>query len=566
MNNKIKILDCTLRDGGYYTNWHFDPLLVDSYLQAMEDANVDYVEIGFRMHDDGNQSGPFAYCTDKFLGSLFSNHTIKTPIGVMINASDLLEYPDVVTCISHLMPNPDSDTNIISLVRIACHYKDVESILPACKWLHQHKYTVGLNLMQVSDRTRDELEDVATLVENSDVDMLYMADSFGGMAPKEVGSIIEMFKRYAPSKQIGIHAHDNLGLAVQNSVMAVRCGASLVDTTVTGMGRGAGNAATETALLVFRNDLSMFTMEGVVSVLETGNNHFQPLKDRYHWGTNPYYFLSGQLGIHPSYVQELLSDDSDYTPEQCITVIEYLNLHSPKKYISSALSDLKNFYTGKTTASSYAGEELTELFKGRRVLIVGSDPGLKEDREKLLDFIKRAKKNREGMVVVVLNANTTIPSELITARIACHPVRLLADSAFHREDKSLLIAPYGRLPNYLLDGRPEVQKLNYGVVVGECFQLHEFYCTIPELCTAAYALATVTEGGAERIYLAGFNGYENETRKHRQLNKVFRLYQEFLDEANTETSVTIKGPVISITTTTLDIECVINVLSRDDNS
>mgnify|MGYP001300798745 FL=1 len=93
-NNKINLLDCTLRDGGYYNNWFFKKELINEYLKVMDMIKIDYVEIGFRFLDKVKIKGPCAYSEERFLRSLKIPKDLK--LGVMINASDFVGQKNVI--------------------------------------------------------------------------------------------------------------------------------------------------------------------------------------------------------------------------------------------------------------------------------------------------------------------------------------------------------------------------------------------------------------------------------------------------------------------------------------
>ena len=150
-NINIKLLDCTLRDGGYYNNWDFSPELIKDYLEAMVSIQADYVEIGFRFITNNDFKGGCAFSTDSYIDSLDIPHGLKHKIGVMINGSDILSQgsskSDIYKVLEKLFaPKKHSP---VSLVRIACHLHEFEYCLPAVIWLKDQGYKVGFNLMQI---------------------------------------------------------------------------------------------------------------------------------------------------------------------------------------------------------------------------------------------------------------------------------------------------------------------------------------------------------------------------------------------------------------------------------
>jgi len=140
---KVKIIDCTFRDGGYYNNWNFDPELVNEYLAAMDDMSIEFVELGFRSFDKVGFKGAFAFTSDEFVLSLNAPTGLK--LGVMVNAAELIAYPGgVIAAIEKLFKAKKHSP--ISLVRIACHFHEFEDALPSVEWLKKQGYFVGIKL------------------------------------------------------------------------------------------------------------------------------------------------------------------------------------------------------------------------------------------------------------------------------------------------------------------------------------------------------------------------------------------------------------------------------------
>ncbi|WP_016913361.1 aldolase catalytic domain-containing protein, partial [Vreelandella stevensii] len=308
------LLDCTLRDGGYYNAWDFSEELIHEYLEAMQAAGVDIVELGLRSLKNQGFQGPCAFTTDEFIRGL----TIPAglTVGVMINGSELVGKVPQVEALERMFPN-DAANSPVELVRIACHVHEFANSLPAVTWLKERGFKVGFNLMQVADRTEEEVKALAREAKAYPLDALYFADSMGSMNPDQAAQIIQ-WMRTEWEGPMGIHTHDNLGLALSNTLRAIDEGVTWVDATVTGMGRGPGNARTEELAieLAARRDKPV----SMVPLMALLRKHFKPMQEHYGWGTNPYYYLAGKYGIHPTYIQEMLSD-SRYDEEDVLAVI-----------------------------------------------------------------------------------------------------------------------------------------------------------------------------------------------------------------------------------------------------
>lgn len=231
---KIVHIDCTLRDGGYYNNWDFSVPMINDYIQAMAASNVHFVELGFRSFDSVGFKGACAFTTDEFINDLVIPENLC--VGVMVNASELIQHNSGCVEAAKSLFKPSCESPV-DLVRIACHIHEFEEAIKACTWLKSVGYKVGINLMQIADRSDEEICSVGKIASMSDVDVLYFADSLGSMDPEQTTNIVRTLKTNW-SGELGIHTHDNLGMAVVNTMSAINEGVTWIDSTVTGMGRG----------------------------------------------------------------------------------------------------------------------------------------------------------------------------------------------------------------------------------------------------------------------------------------------------------------------------------------
>lgn len=504
-DSKAFLLDCTLRDGGYYNNWDFDADLVRDYLQAMAAAGIDYVELGLRGFPRHGFRGGYAYSSDAFLSSL--PLVPGACYGVMVNASELVQHADGALAAAMLLFAAAEDSPV-DLVRIASHAHEFEAVLPACRWLKQQGYKVGINLMQIAEQSDETIVRLAVAAQGFGLDVLYFADSMGSLAPTEVRSIIGLL-RQGWDGPLGIHAHDNRALAHANTLEAIAAGATWVDGTVLGMGRGPGNARIEY--------LAMQRGSGNLSLLlQLVSRRFQPMQQHYGWGTNPYYYLAGMYGIHPTYVQEMLAD-SRYSDADLLVAIQALRASGGKKYNPDTLEASRHFYHGAPGGEWSPLDQLA----GREVLLLGSGEGVARHREAIEQYIRKARP-----VVLALNTQTDIAPELIDLRAACHPLRLMADGAEHLRLPQPLITPAGMLPEDVVNSLKGKTLLDFGLAIDrQGFGFHARHCTLPTSLVAAYALAIAASGKARRVLLAGFDGYPGEDPRNVEVNDVLEAYQ-----------------------------------------
>lgn len=507
---KLTFVDCTLRDGGYYNEWDFDPQLIVRYLDAMVSAGVDVVEMGLRTTRNQGFKGACAFTTDEFLSSLPIPASLSA--GVMVNASELLGELPMSDSLGRLFPRHSEDSPV-DVVRIACHVHEFPHALEASHWLKGRGYRVGFNLMQVADRDQAEIEDLALRASSYPIDVLYFADSMGSMGPAQTGRIVSWLRRHWRG-ELGIHTHDNLRMALQNTLAAVAEGVSWVDSTVTGMGRGPGNARTEELAI----EVAQLREQNIslVPLMRILRKDFRPMQDQYGWGTNPFYYLAGKYGIHPTYIQEMLSD-SRYDEEDILAAIDHLRVEGGKKFSLDTLDAAKHFYD-EVDGGSW---DPATLLRGREVLLLGTGPGVGRHQWALENYVREKKP-----VVIALNTQAEIASDLITLRVACHPVRLLADCQAHALLPQPLATPWSILPEDVREALRGKEILDFGLAIEpDLFKFSRTSCTLPTSLVVAYALAIVASGEASRVLMAGFDGYGADDPRNHEMKSLLDLYQ-----------------------------------------
>ena len=393
---KYNILDCTLRDGGYYNNWNFNIDLINRYLKVMSDINIDFVEIGFRSLEKKNFKGPCAYTSDSFLNNLKIPKSLK--IAVMINGSELIKR-EFLRKKNNLLNQifKESKFSKVKLVRVACHFSEIKKVMPVASKIKKLGYKVAINLMQISDRTNNEIKNFCVLMKKYDMDILYFADSMGSLNGTHTQQIVKNFKKNWIGS-LGIHAHDNMNMAMENTMIALNNGVNYIDSTVLGMGRGPGNVKTENLVLElekkFKRKINYNKLINLIS------KDFIPMKKKYEWGSNFYYYLSGLHGIHPSFIQGMLATKS-FSSEQILSVINSLKTEGGKKFSNDLLNIYKDYHLGKDKGTYQPSKHIKNNKKDKH-----SSVGLLKavnKRKKLLEYLKKNKNDAYKQVLSKLN-------------------------------------------------------------------------------------------------------------------------------------------------------------------
>lgn len=511
-DRRVTLLDCTLRDGGYYTSWDFEPGLVGEYLRGVAHAGVDVVELGFRSLQMDGYRGPYWYTTDELLDRLELPEGVT--YGVMVNAAEVVDDPSLVDSLFG-----PSGSSRIGLVRLAAHFGEFERCGRAIERLRGLGYRVGMNLMQAGTRTSDEIasavSSLVSSVPSGSIDVMYLADSLGNMDERGVAHGLAAVRR-GWHGDLGFHAHDNTGRAVANAVAAMDAGAVWIDGTIAGMGRGAGNAGTEYLLAELGSrGLESYRAMHVLGLVSGG---FGALKSRYGWGHNVHYHLAALRGLHPTYVQELLAGANGESGE-IADAIEELAGEGAGRYQRGALQ--------AALAARYATEHGAWSIEGLgapgTVMLVASTPGLAQHADAVSRFIEH-----ERPLVMGLNRVEGIDDSLIDVTAACHPSRLAALArGVPASGARRLMAPAAAMPAEILSGvRAGHEVLDYGLrVETEVLRFGRTGCALPSPLVCPYALSAAAAAGATRVLLAGFDGYAARDPRRDEMNRVLRMFE-----------------------------------------
>ena len=513
---QINILDCTLRDGGYYNNWDFSKELVIDYLKSIQKSGVTFLELGFRNLPKNKFLGCCGYTTDNFINSLKINDDTK--VIVMLNAKDILDNKESDEYLVKKLFKAKSESRV-DLVRIAVNYKNALRCKKIIETLNGLGYETALNLMQIALASDEDIEFISAGVNNWNlIKVIYFADTLGNMSHNDIDRIIKALNTNWEG-EIGFHSHNNTGQALSNTLYAVKKGIKWVDSTITGMGRGAGNVETEYLLLEAKKEnIGDYNPENLINIL---NKHFYSLKEIYKWGSNFYYYLAAINKIHPTYIQEMLSTDR-YNSEDIVNVINILSDENVKNSFSQKNI---NFAINKNYTSELGEWNAVNRFENKTVLLLAHAPKAKEHKDGIIEFIKSA-----CPTVLSLNHSDTVPDEYVDIYMSCHPTRIMAFA--HKEifyDKPLVL-PRNALSKDLLEKFANKKVLDYGLKVEEnVIKISSQGCTLPSALVAPYALSIAIAGNARKILLAGFDGYLPNDPRYFEMVEIFEGIQKQTD-------------------------------------
>lgn len=284
--NQSKIVDCTIRDGGLVNNWDFSVEFVQQLYACLNEAGIDYMEIGYKnspkLLSGAEDAGPWRFLDDDFLRKVIPQKG-DTKLSALVDIGRVDE--------NDILPRSES---LLDLIRVACYIKDVDKALELVQKFHDRGYETSINIMALSGVMEKELLEAFEMIAESVVDVVYVVDSYGSLDQQDMEYLIGKFKAHLPNKRLGVHTHNNMQLAFANTLTAVHNGVEMLDASVYGMGRAAGNCPTE--LLVAHLKNTHYKLRPVLKVLE---ELLVPLREKEEWGYLIPYMITGTLNEHP---------------------------------------------------------------------------------------------------------------------------------------------------------------------------------------------------------------------------------------------------------------------------
>ncbi|WP_027087767.1 aldolase catalytic domain-containing protein [Cohnella panacarvi] len=280
-----KIVDCTVRDGGLVNNWDFSVEFVQDLYESLNAAGVEYMEIGYKnspklLKSEGKE-GPWRFLDDSFLRDVIQKKNTKLSALVDVGRVDEAD----------VLPRGES---MLDLIRVATYARDTAKAIELGTLFHERGYETTINIMALSNVMDNELNESLAMINDSPIDYVYIVDSFGSLDPDDFRYLVEKFGRALKGKRLGVHTHNNMQLAFANTMAAAQLGVELLDASVYGMGRAAGNTPTE--LLLAKITRPEYDLRPVLGMIE---KHMIKLREKEEWGYLIPDMITGMLDEHP---------------------------------------------------------------------------------------------------------------------------------------------------------------------------------------------------------------------------------------------------------------------------
>ena len=283
---EIKVLDCSIRDGGLINQWRFDDEFVRAIYAGLSLAGVDYMEMGYKASKeqfDPKKFGKWRFCHDEDIKRIIDGIDSHTKLACMVDIGRV-EDKDI-------LPRQDSP---FSMIRVACYIKDIDKAIALGEMISDKGYETTVNIMAVSTNLEREIDEALNDLSKTNIPTVYVVDSYGAMYCEDVTFLVKKYRDALPGKTIGIHTHNNRQLAFGNTIQGIIDGCNMLDASVYGIGRGPGNCCLELLLSFLQNP--RYKLRPVLQLIE---EQFLPLREEIEWGYIVPYMITGMLNEHP---------------------------------------------------------------------------------------------------------------------------------------------------------------------------------------------------------------------------------------------------------------------------
>lgn len=301
----IKVLDATIRDGGLVNSFYFTDEFIKKLYQANVKAGVDYMEFGYKASKelfDVNKFGKWKFCDEESIRSIVGDNDSDMKISVMADVGRTDLEHDIL----------DKKDSVIDLVRVATYINTIPAAIDMAEYCKAKGYETSINIMAISTASDKDIKQALELIGQSGVDMIYIVDSYGSMYPEQIRELSEMYTEVGEKygKKIGMHAHNNQQMAFANTIEATARGVSMLDATMSGMGRGAGNCAMESLIGFLKNP--KYKLDPVLKFVQ--DEMLKLKKEGLIWGYDIPYLITGILNVHPrSAIECIKQERTDYS-------------------------------------------------------------------------------------------------------------------------------------------------------------------------------------------------------------------------------------------------------------
>lgn len=374
----IHVLDCTLRDGGYCNQWDFGFNNVKKITSALVESNIDIIECGFITNKVAYDPETTKFTRVEQISRVIPVNREGKIFVAMMNYG---EYsPEDL---------PEYSGNSIDGIRVAYHKKNRWEALELCRKIKEKGYLVFIQGMVSLSYTDEEFLEMIGKVNELEPYSFYIVDSFGEMKRNDLIRLFYLVEHNLKDTiKIGFHSHNNMQLAYSNAQALVDMPSRrnlIIDSSVYGMGRGAGNLNTELFVEYLNNNsYGKYELKPLFTIIDEILNEFH---ERNYWGYSLPNYISAAHHAHPNYAG-YLDDRKTLTVEGMNAIFDMMEPDKRISYDKNYIEELYLKYMATGQTHSEHREELEKLLKGKNVLLIAPGKSSVEEKDKIKTFAK----------------------------------------------------------------------------------------------------------------------------------------------------------------------------------
>jgi 4-hydroxy 2-oxovalerate aldolase len=482
--NLINLLDCTLRDGGFVNDWKFGFGSIKNIISRLNSACVDIIEVGFideRREYDENRS-------------IFPDTNSILPIFHNINkpSSTIVGMIDFGTC--SIKKISYQNESCLDGIRVIFKKKDQDEAISFLYQIKEKGYKVFVNPVSITSYTNEETLKLAEKINKLDPYCVSVVDTYGLMHSQEVLNYFNIFdQNLNPCIMLGYHAHNNFQMAYANSIALMNKKLSrpvVVDGSLYGMGKSAGNACTE-LLAMYMNEFCNrnFKLEQILESIDVD------IQKEYHikpWGYKIEYYLAALNDCHPSYVQYFV-DKKTLSVRDINTILSRISVEKKLSFDNVLAEMLYNDYQNKYCDDLATVESLKNAFAGKKLLVLGPGRTLQDYQNVITEFILQNK----PVIISVNFFNDQVPSDYVFMGNAKRYSQF-----FHKIYENYSKIKIICTSNITEAGETINYKVNYASLLAKNIIIKD-----NPLIMFLHLLEKMQ---LEKVYLAGFDGYASD--------------------------------------------------------
>ncbi|MBL58118.1 MAG: nucleoid-structuring protein H-NS [Verrucomicrobiales bacterium] len=286
---EIKVLDCTVRDGGLINAHKFEDDFVKAVYDTAIAAGIDYMELGYKASKTQfarADHGDWKYCNEDDLRRIVGDNDTPLKLTAMADAGKTDYKTDILP----------ADQSVLDCIRVATYAHQIPTAVDMIRDAYDKGYETCCNIMAISTVADSEIDKALETLAETPVETVVVVDSYGALYHEQIRELVKKYVTMAKAtgKEVGIHTHNNMQLAFANTIEAIIQGANRIDATMLGLGRGAGNCPMELLLGFLKNP--KFDLRPIFKLLQ---DHLMPLRRTKEWGALIPYVITGILNQHP---------------------------------------------------------------------------------------------------------------------------------------------------------------------------------------------------------------------------------------------------------------------------